>query len=215
MSHAIPQSFHRHAAMTVPDAGAEAVALRLLRHQTKNALQRIIAQLAATDLRSTPAGEALADEIERRICLSARISDALFGFTSSPAPMRARLASLAEATVALLAAPEQTIKVEVAVSGECLAALEGTIVQVAHEMVSNAVKHGMHVRLVGAIVVQLRTYADGRASLQVSDDGWGPAEASSGEGLPIMRSLAAAHGGAVSLARRRGWTVATLDLPGR
>ena len=187
--------------------------MRQLRHQTKNALQRIIAQVAATNLRSTPEGASLADELERRICLSARVSDALFGLTASPGRLQDRLAALCDATVKLLADPEQTIAVQVEVAGSCPAALDAPLVKIAHEMVANAVKHGMHMRLVGRIVVRVRSRMNGTTVLTVSDDGWGLGGDGAGEGLPIMRCLAEREGGRVEIARADGWTVVTLTLP--
>ncbi len=198
----------------VTRARPEELAMRQLRHQTKNALQRIIAQVANTDLRSTPAGSALADDIERRICLSARISDALFGLTESPPALCQRLASLAEATVALLAEPDQSLSVTSVAAGRCPLAYEETVLQVAHEMVVNAIKHGMHMRIAGQIAVRLFADARGRTTLLVRDDGWGPSDHACGEGLPIMQTLASSCGGRVSLSRNDGWTIARLDLPG-
>lgn len=194
--------------------GAEPVALRQLRHQTKNALQRIIGELARTPLRSTPVGAALADELERRVCLSARISDALFGFVTRPRPLAARLLELAQATVELLSAAEQTIRVTVTVAGVCRPGRDTIVVQVAHEMIGNAIKHGMHVRLLGHIAIQVRSDDGGRTVLTVSDDGWGLGIEQGGEGMPIMRALAAADGGTIALSRHGGWTQARLDLPG-
>ena len=199
----------------------EELAMRHLRHQTKNALQRIIAQVAKTNLRATPDGNALADDIERRICLSARISDALFGIMESPPPLGQRLATLSQSTVALLADPEQSISVTAAAAGRCPAAYDEAVLQVAHEMVVNAVKHGMHMRVSGQIAVRLFADARGRTALLVRDDGWGPCgEAAgvgsdaAGEGMPIMQALVASFGGRVSLSRNDGWTIARLDLPG-
>jgi two-component sensor histidine kinase len=194
------------------------VAMRQLRHQTKNALQRIIAQVASSDLRATEAGTALADDLERRICLSARISDALFGMTSAPGPLETRLTALCNATVALLAHPKQTISVDVTVAGTCPDALQALVVQVAHEMVGNAVKHGLHMRLTGRISLRLWAGGTGDAgdtsvTLMVSDNGWGPRKTTEGDGLPIMRALAEQYNGTVSLSRDDGWTAARLYIP--
>lgn len=202
----------------------EALAMRQLRHQTKNALQRIIAQVAACDLRATVAGGLLADQVERRIMLSARVSDALFGLTEQPGPLHQRLQSLCESTVALLGDIEQTLHVEVAVAGQCSASVEATVLQVAHEMVGNAVKHGMHMRLTGRVVVtvQAQRPAISGVLLTVSDDGWGadafgdapPKPGYEQAGLSIMQALADQHDGTVELSRENGWTVARLHLPG-
>jgi two-component sensor histidine kinase len=194
------------------------VAMRQLRHQTKNALQRIIAQVANSDLRATEEGNVLANDLERRICLSARISDALFGLTTAPGPLDMRLTALCNAIVALLAHPKQTISIDVTVAGTCPEALQAVVVQVAHEMVGNAVKHGLHMRLTGRISLRLWAGGTGDAedtsvTLMVSDDGWGPRKATDGDGLPIMRTLAAQYGGTVSLSRDDGWTAARLYIP--
>jgi two-component sensor histidine kinase len=206
-------------AITHAAPGGDVVAMRQLRHQTKNALQRIIAQVASSDLRATEAGTALAEDVERRICLSARISDALFGLTSAPGPLDMRLTALCNATVALLAHPKQMISVDVTVAGTCPDALQALIVQVAHEMVGNAVKHGLHMRLTGRISLRLWAggmgdAADTSITLMVSDDGWGPRKAKDGEGLTIMRALAAQYNGTVSLSREGAWTEARLTIPG-
>jgi two-component sensor histidine kinase len=199
--------------MTKLERSAEATEMRQLRHQTKNALQRVIAQVSASNLRATPAGFLLADEIERRICLSARVSDALFGLTACPGTLEQRLRSLASATVKLMADAEQTIETEVVVTGSCPEPLTSVIVRVAHEMLCNAVKHGMHMRLVGRITVRVRSNWDGSTTLLVSDDGWGPTGENEGEGLPIMRAMAQEHGGVVSISRVDNETVARLHLP--
>ena len=214
MSHTSPRRLSPVASpMTKLEPSADAIAMRQLRHQTKNALQRIIAQVTATNLRATPAGDQLADEIERRICLSAKVSDALFGLTACPGTLDQRLSSLARSTIKLMADAEQSIDVDVAVVGSCPAVLEETVVKIAYEMLTNAVKHGMHMRLVGKITVRVRGNRDGSTTMLVSDDGWGPSEESRGEGWPIMNCLAERHGGTVSLDRTDGWTVARLHLP--
>ncbi len=214
MHHVSPIHLHRAEPRAMTRTRPEDLAMRQLRHQTKNALQRIIAQVAQTELRATLSGNVLADDIERRICLSARVSDALFGLTEAPAPLQQRLSSLAEATVALLAEPEQTIAVTAGVAGRCPAACEDMVLRVAYEMVVNAVKHGMHKRLAGQVAIRLFADVRGRTTLLVRDDGWGPADAAAGEGMPIMQALASEFGGRVSLSRNEGWTVARLDLPG-
>ncbi len=220
MSHTSPRPMRLTAATVAPvlmterEPSAEAIAMRQLRHLTKNALQRIIAQVAHSDLRATPAGAAMADEVERRICLSARVSDALFGFTACPGPLSDRLTALSEATVKLLSDQEQTVALDVVVTGGCPSSLESTVLKVAHEMVANAVKHGMHMRLVGRIAVRLRRHGNGSIVLRVSDDGWGLGDGA-GEGLGIMRCLAEWEGGRTSIERVEGWTVASLTLPGR
>ena len=215
MSHTPPRRLSPLAdlAMTPTHEHPDTIAMRQLRHQTKNALQRLIAQISQTQLRATPEGESLAEELERRIRLSARVSDALFGLTTAPGPLEARLRSMADATVALFADLEQTVQVTVDVVGRCPDATAQTIVRVAHEMVGNAVKHGLAVRLVGRIRIGVRVNPRGGVMLTVIDDGWGPAAPNDGAGASIMRDLAQPHGGAMTLAREGAWTVARLRLP--
>lgn len=220
MSHAAPLPLRRLApqAISRPDPVDEVLTMRLLRHHTKNALQRIIAQVSGTDLRATPAGAALADEIERRIRLSARVSDTLFGLTETPGPLADRLRTLTQSVVALIADPVQTIRTDVHLLGGCPPALESFVLQITHEFVTNAVKHGMHMRLTGEIDVTVEGKRPGMPytglTLVVRDDGWGAEQAGFGDGLSVLQLMADRHGGTVSLARDAGWTVARLRLPG-
>ena len=218
MTHSAPLRPLPTTAMTLADQPDDELGMRLLRHHTKNALQRIIAQVSSTGLRLTPAGAALADEIERRVCLSAGVSDALFGFTERPKPLPDRLGDLCRSVVDLMADAAQTITTRVDVGGTCPGHLVPAVVQIAHEMVTNAVKHGMHMRLTGRITVTLRCRrADKhRFSLMlcVRDDGWGPGQPEAGEGLTVLQAMAARHGGTVALFREPGWTVSRLHVRG-
>jgi two-component sensor histidine kinase len=192
------------------------VAFRQLRHHTKNALQRILCQVAMQPgLTDTPAGRILARDMERRIHLVAAISDALFGFTRAPESLETRLQGLGRSVIELLSDPGQLIALDVAVDGLCPAALEETVVRVAHELIGNAVKHGMHVRLVGRIELRVRN-AGGETRLTVADDGWGyAAQPAPGEGLSVARILAEQHGGEVRMSRERDLTHVTMVLPHR
>jgi two-component sensor histidine kinase len=196
-----------------PEADTD-IDLRQLRHHTKNALQRIMGLVAqASDLLQTPQGVHIARQLERRIQLSAAISDALFGLTRAPAAMTDRLRSLCSNIVELLAEPTQIIQVGVLVRGECPAVFRDVVVRVAHELVGNAVKHGMRRRARGRITVRLHSDTDGRTRLSVTDDGNGfHGKPQFGEGLSVARSLAQPYDGRLSL-RSDGQTVATLDLP--
>ena len=207
------------AALTQPDPLDDALGMRLLRHHTKNALQRLIAQIANSDLRAMPGGEALAEDLERRIRLSARVSDALFGLTEAPGPLQARLTLLSRSVVELMADEVQTINTTVHVIGDCPGRFEATVLQVAHEMVTNAVKHGLHMRLAGEIELVLHGKRPGApytgVALVVRDNGWGPERRGFGEGLSTLELIAQRHGGRVDLVRQAGWTEARLQIPAR
>ena len=221
MSHAAPTRLRQLPPASVTSSGlvGDELGMRVLRHQTKNALQRIIAQIAMSDVRATPAGNTLADELERRIRLSAKVSDALFGLTEKPGPLPERLTSLCRSAVSLMADEVQTIETTVHVIGTCPERLETTVLQVVHEMVTNAVKHGLHMRLAGEIMVTLQGKKAGLAfdglSLEVRDNGWGPEKRGFGEGMTTLALMAERHGGRVSLARQEGWTAARLHIPAR
>jgi len=187
--------------------------LRQLRHHTKNALQRILGLIAeAPGLCDTPAGEKIAQELEYRIALSANISNALFGLTSAPGSMAERLRQLAGAVVDMMRDSDQVIRVGVSVRGNCPPALREAVLRSAHELLGNAVKHGMKARVQGRIGVRLVSDADS-TTLTITDNGWGFSNAPrSGEGLALARSFAARHGGSLDLDGADG-TVATLELP--
>lgn len=198
-----------------PEAGSsDAIDMRQLRHQTRNAMQRLICEIArVTELQTTLMGRSLLDDLQRRICLSASLSDALFGLTRTPGSLADRLRHLGEGLIGLLGSGDQVISLTVEAAVTCDDRAQEALLRVAHEMVGNAVKHGMHQRLTGRIAV--RVIGDARSlRLTVRDDGWGPPmQAGAGEGTAIMRALAAAAGGTVSLRRDGDATLATLDLP--
>lgn len=187
--------------------------LRQLRHHTKNTLQRIIGLITeAPGLTDTPAGAAIARELEYRICLSATISNALFGLTDVPGSMADRLRQLAGSVVDLMRRPDQSIRVGVSVKGCCPADLRESVMRGAHELIGNAVKHGMKGRSSGRITVRLVTEKD-MTSLTVIDNGWGFAGAPRlGEGLSLALGLAARVGGTLEIDGADG-TVATMELP--
>jgi len=200
--------------LTAQDEAGERIELRQLRHLTRNALQRLIFQVASCPgLTDSPAGQALAADLETRIRLTADISDALFGLTRAPESLQERLASLSGSIVRLLAHAGQAIETEVVVRGTCPRGLHDGVVRIVHELVGNAVKHGMWQRASGHILVQVR--ADTHATLViVSDDGWGMVDrAPPGDGLSIVSVLAADFGGTARLQRADGWTIASAELP--
>jgi two-component sensor histidine kinase len=192
----------------------EELDLRQLRHHTKNALQRILGLIAqAPGLHDTPEGERIALELEQRIQLSATISNALFGLTRAPGSMSDRLNTLGSSVIELLHDPAQLIGLEVSVRGQCPAALRETVLRVAHELIGNAVKHGMRGRRTGRIAIRLDSSHPGRTRLTVTDDGRGFAGMpGGGEGLSVARGLAEQLGGTLRLTCR-GETVAVLELP--
>jgi len=194
--------------------GDEAISVGLLRHHTKNALQRILSEVSKVrGLEETREGHRVLAELERRVMLSAALSDALFGLTRAPGALEDRLRSVAEATIELMADPDQILRLEVALEGEVPAALCPTLLRAAHEMVGNAVKHGLHARLMGQIRIGLASDGDW-TRLTVEDDGWGYAGArDGGEGLGLLRALAARHGGVTTLRRIQAGTRATMELP--
>jgi two-component sensor histidine kinase len=194
------------------EAGQD-IDLRQLRHHTKNTLQRILGLIAtAPGLCDTPAGLKIAQELEYRIALSATISNALFGLTSAPGSIAERLRQLAGAVVDMMRDADQVIRVGVSVRGSCPAILFEAILRTTHELLGNAVKHGMNGRANGRISIRLLTENDCTV-LTVADNGWGFAGAPRlGEGLALARSFAERRGGTLDVAGVDG-TVATLELP--
>ncbi len=194
-------------------SAAEEIDLRQLRHHTKNTLQRIIGLIGETrGLLDTPEGERIARELEHRICLSAAISNALFGLTDAPGSMVERLRQLAGALVDMMSSPNQSIRVGVSVRGVCPVQLREAVVRTAHELIGNAVKHGMAGRPSGRIAVRLTTDST-MTTLTVVDNGWGfVGRPRDGEGLSLARNFASRHGGSLTLEAADG-TVATLELP--
>ncbi len=187
--------------------------LRQLRHHTKNTLQRIIGLISeAPGLSDTPAGEKLARELEYRICLSATISNALFGLTDAPGSMAERLRQLAGAVVDMMRDADQVIRVGVSMKGCCPAELREAVMRSAHELIGNAVKHGMKGRSNGRIAVRLVSEY-GMTTLTVTDNGWGfPGAPRMGEGLSLAQGFAERDGGSLHLDGTDG-TVARLELP--
>jgi two-component sensor histidine kinase len=196
---------------TEADAGQD-IDLRQLRHHTKNTLQRILSLIAdAPGLCDTPAGEKIAQELEYRITLSANISNALFGLTSAPGSMADRLRQLAGAVVEMMRDSDQVIRVGVQVRGCCPLDLREAVLRSAHELLGNAIKHGMKNRRTGRITVRLVT-EDDCTTLTVLDNGWGfSGMPRSGEGLALADGFAVRHGGSLQLEAADG-TIATLDL---
>jgi len=184
-----------------------------LRHQTKNALQRIIQLIdTAPELTGSPELRGLSVMLQQRIMLTAQLSDALFGLTRAPGPFADRLSELCHGVRQLLGDPAADITLDVTVKTTCPASLEDTILRVAHELVGNAVTHGLHARLVGHIEVRLEAI-ENRLVLTVSDDGWGCGpRIPTGGGLSLVDMLAAPLGGDLRLRRIADRTVASLSV---
>ena len=205
------------AAITADAAASDTGELRFrqLRHHTKNALQTILNIVdGAPELRGTCAGASLSVQLQTRILLAAQLSDTLFGMTRAPGVSFAeRLTRLCEGVVSLLGDRDAETTVSVSV-GECPAAHESAVLRVANELVGNAVKHGMHARLLGRIAVSVGVKR-GRLVLSVVDNGWGcgPEPLEPGEGLTLAALLARRAGGTVRVRELRGRTVATMELP--
>ncbi len=187
---------------------------RQLRHLTKNALQRILAIISeAPELDGIQAGRSLGEDLQRRILAAAKLSDALFGLVNQPGRLRDRLLEMSGGLIDLLADDAATIKVTV--TGHCSpsAGHDDLLVRVAHELVGNAIKHGMHQRLLGEIQIDLLEDAGG-ITLTVADDGWGPArENVSGQGLSIVDALLRVVDGSYGLRRVGRRTVAEVGIP--
>jgi two-component sensor histidine kinase len=194
------------------DLAARDVDLRQLRHHTKNTLQRILGLIAeAPGLSDTPAGEKIARELEHRINLSATISNALFGLTNAPGSMAERMRQLAGAVVDMMRDADQVIRVGVSVRGCCPVDLREAVTRSAHELLGNAMKHGMKGRPSGRITVRVIS-EESRTTLSVVDNGWGfRGVPRSGEGLALARAFAARHDGCLTVDGQDG-TVATLVL---
>ena len=182
------------------DAGQD-IDLRQLRHHTKNTLQRILGLIAeAPGLSDTPAGEKIAQDLEYRISLSANISNALFGLTGVPR-LDGRTATATCRGVGRDDAgrgsdhPDRRVGAwHIAPSGCATRSFART-----HELVGNAVKHGMKGRSAGRIAVRLISDRHG-TTLTVADNGWGfSGTPRLGEGLSLARGFADRHGGSLHL----------------
>jgi two-component sensor histidine kinase len=188
---------------------------RQLRHQTKNALARILAIIAeAPELRGCRGGRALSDDLQQRIMTTARLSDALFGLVSRPGTLRERLQAVAAGLVDLLADDAATIRIAVTVHTHGACGRDDLLVRIAHELIGNAIRHGMHRRLLGDIRIEVREEG-GTLSMIVTDDGWGAGlEATKGEGLSIVDALLLQVHGSYDLRRCGHLTIARVDIPG-
>ena len=188
---------------------------RQLRHLTKNALQRILAVIAKDSaLHGTAAGRVMSGDLQRRILTTARLSDALFGFTQLPGSLGDRLLDMSEGLIDLLSEDAATIRVALSVQCTAAAPMNDLLVRVAHELVGNAIKHGMHQRLLGEIAIKVGE-EQGQIILTVADDGWGPERnAEIGQGLSIVDALLRPVHGSCQLRRDGRSTVVRVCIPG-
>lgn len=107
---------------------------------------------------------------------------------------------------------DQHLTVCCGVEGEVPPAHAEAVLRIAHELVGNAVKHGMHMRLIGTIDVVVKAAAGG-TTLEVTDDGWGCGRVPMlGEGMRVANALAEACGGRVALERNGERTVGRLII---
>jgi signal transduction histidine kinase len=194
-------------------AGIE-IACRQLRQNTRAILQRVVCLIAdSPTLGRTPQSAAFAQDLIGRICLSADLSDSLF----DAAPLdglKSRLLILAKGLVRVFADPAQEIAVEVTAEGNIPSALNHVILRITHELVANAVRHGMHWRGRGRIRVRLTRRGQGPLRLTVSDNGNGfGTPIKHGEGLQLVQALAARHGGGMAISSALETTVAVSIMP--
>lgn len=188
--------------------------MRQLRHHSRNALQRILADVSRlAGIQRSRNGQRLLREAERRILLSAALSDALFGLTRDPGPLEERLRTLCAASVGLMADPDQIVDWEVEAEADIPAGQEEAVFGAAHELVANAVKHGLRGRMLGRVTLRLRA-VPGATRLEVEDDGWGlSGPGRGGEGLSLVRGLIERHAGVLTLCRRDTGMLASVELP--
>ncbi|RVT98675.1 ATP-binding protein [Rhodovarius crocodyli] len=167
------------------------------------------------DAHRSSANDRLLRDLARRITLSVSLSDALFGIVSSPRSMHERMNSICAGTIELLGDPDQVIHLDLKLDGECPAHLRETLLRGTSEMLGNAIKHGLHERMVGRITVRL-IVGISETRLTVEDDGWGfCAACEEGDGLGLTQALAEQHGGTSSVQRIRYGTRAEMVLPNR
>lgn len=191
-------------ALATAPIATKQIALRQLRHLTRNALQQVIGQIENTPaLQEGRGGRGVAQDLVRRIKASVAVSDCLFGLTAETAPLEERLRGLCDNLLVLFAEHDLAIRIEISVRGECPAELGDAVIGIAHEFVGNALRHGMYARAAGRVLVRLVSSAE-RTTLSVCDDGWGlEGGGRPGEGLVLAREMAARHGGHISLRRER------------
>ncbi len=176
-------------------------AFRQLRHSTRNTLQRIICLIyEAPEFAALPGGPALAEELVGRIRMSAELADSLHAVTRPHGGIAGRLQAMGRSIVQLCGAKRQSIDVQVKVTLDCQGNFADMLMQVAHELVSNAMKHGLRGLRTGEIEIGLGKDRDGIVTLAITDNGRGFASnAPTGEGLRLVADMAEAYGGHIVL----------------
>lgn len=177
-----------------------------------NTLQRIVAQIKFSNPGAASRGSLLTKDVLSRIVPLAQLFDALAGFTEEPAPLRDRLEWLGHAVIHLLGDDAQTLRLSVDVLEEPSEPSAAAIVWVAYEMLANAIRHGLHLRLIGRIEISVRADAGRFIVLEVKDDGWGPGNERSGEEYEIMTGLADFYRAKITLKRSAEWTTARMSI---
>lgn len=188
---------------------------RQFRHHWKNVLQRMIAEISDDlGLQSPTRSRKATAQMVSRLCRAADVSDRLFGSQLAAMPLAERLRTLGESLIAALGWPGQKITLEVSVEADCPCALHEIVSRVAHEMITNSVRHGMVSRPDGRIEIVITESPEGDTVLTVRDNGWGLLpQAIEGEGSNLIRELSAPYGGRFMLSRCDGWTESALILP--
>jgi two-component sensor histidine kinase len=198
---------------SIPIMTVQPLDLRQLRHHTRNTLQRVLIEIHDFAARTDASRDRrLLEQVENRIMLSVEVSDALFGITREPAPFPERFRTLCRSLLVLFADATQHLRLDIVLEGTCPPELEMAVLCATNEFVVDAVKHSMHMRLIGQISVSLSCCAES-VELVVIDDGWGPAAAPKpGQGFGIACDLAEQFHGTLGVGRRGDKTVATIML---
>jgi two-component sensor histidine kinase len=176
-------------------------AFRQLRRSTRSTLQRIICLIyEAPEFAALPGGQALAEELAGRIRASAELADSFHAVTQPHGGISVRLRTLGRSVVRLCGARRQLIDVRVRASLDCGGRFADTLMQIAHELIINAMQHGLRGLRTGTIEISLDHDHNGIVTLAVVDTGRGcAAHCARDEGLRLVEDLAAVYGGQVLL----------------
>ena len=206
-------------AAMVRAAGEDAEQIHQLRHQTKNLLQAMTLTLVDASLEMPSPAADLVQDLVRRMQVTAAMADTLFGATSPRTTFEATLETLCENVVFAFGSSGCRVTVDVRGRASCPQHLHRALLQAAHEMVGNAVKHGGRGRgdrsamSAENIGIRVRLRRQSRAvSLTVRDHGPGfpPGVATRpGGGTRTLDHLARALSGRLS---RRNWRGAVIRL---